>query len=239
MSLRTRVDPGPWGADHDRDAVVRLGRGPENDVRVGHQRVGGRWTVSRVHAELRWDGTRWSTLNLSTRPGLLVVYEPGWEEVPIEPGRPWVPVRHRWCYGIGRPGQRVHVVCETDDHRGPGGVGPPEATGPDGDDDGAGDDLTTDLVGPPPLSLTPLEREVVLAYYSDFALLPRPATLAPRPHDQAARRLGRSRDSTRKAIERVNRKVAAVEGAPEVAEGRNVSAEVGRWLARWGALDPR
>ncbi|MGI8937463.1 MAG: hypothetical protein ACR2JF_04445 [Iamia sp.] len=237
MSLRIRVDPGPWSAPHGLDAVVRIGRGAANDVRVGHQRVGGRWTVSRVHAELRWDGTRWSTLNLSARPGLLQVYEPGWEEVPVEPGRPWVPVRHRWCYAMGRPGPQAHVVCETDDHRGPGVVGPTGPTLPDGLD-GPDDDLTTDLVGPPPLSLTLLERDVVLAYYSDFALLPRTAAVAPRAHDDAARRLGRSRDSTRKAIERVNRKVAAVEGAPAVADGRNVSAEVGRWLARSGALDP-
>lgn len=233
MSVRIRVDPGPWSAPFDREVVVRVGRGPENDVRAGHQRIGGRWTVSRTHAELRWDGTRWSTLNLSARPGLLHVYEPGWEEVPVEPGRPWVPVRHRWSYALGRPGQQVHVVCETDDHGGPGvadSLGGADAVGPD-------DDLTTDLVGPPPLSLTPLEQVVVLAYYSDFALLPRPATVAPRAHDDAARRLGRSRDSTRKAIERVNRKAAGVEGAPPVADGRNVSAEVGRWLTRSGALD--
>ncbi len=234
MSLRVRVDPGPWADPFGRDAVVRIGRSPENDVRAGHHRVGGRWTVSRTHAELRWDGTRWSTLNLSARPGLLQVYEPGWEEVPVEPGRPWVPVRHRWAYALGRPGQQVHVVCETDDHGGPGVADGPEGTGADGPDE----DLTTDLVGPPPLALTPLEQEVVRAYYSDFALLPRPATVAPRAHDDAARRLRRSRDSTRKAIERVNRRVAAVEGAPAVADGRNVSAEVGRWLARSGVLDP-
>lgn len=263
MTLRARVDPAPWTSEHGRDEVVRIGRGVENQVRVGHQRIQGRWTVSRVHAELRWDGTRWSTLNLSARAGLLHVYEPGYEEVPIEPGRPWVPVRHRWCYAIGGPGRQFHVVCETDDHGGPGGRTAAPGDGPsaheeaaghgkgDGDGDGRADpdsgppdpgleadDLTTDLVGPPPLSLTPLELAVVLAYYSDFARLPRPPTLEPRAHDEAARRLGRSRDSTRKAIERVNDKIARAEGAPAIATGRNVSTEIGRWLARQGTLDP-
>ncbi len=235
MSLRLRVDPAPWTHEHGRDAVVRIGRGSESEVRVGHQRIGGRWTVSRTHAELRWDGTRWSTLNRSARPGLLAVYEPGYEEVPIEPGRPWVPVRHRWCYGIGRPGQRVHVVCETDDHRGPGVAGIER----EGAAEGPEVDLTTELVGPPPLSLTLLELDVVLAYYSDFTHLPRPLTLEPRAHDEAARRLGRSRHSTRKAIERVNRRIAETEGAPAIANGRNVSTEIGRWLARSGVIDPR
>ena len=39
------------------------------------------------------------------------------------------------------------------------------------------------------VALTALERDVLLAYYSDFTLLPRPAVLAPRAHDEAARRL--------------------------------------------------
>ena len=86
--------------------------------------------------------------------------------------------------------------------------------------------------------LTPLERAVVLAYYRDFARLPRPPTLEPRSHDEAANRVGRSRDSTRKAIERVNEKIAAAHDAPAIAPGRNVSAEIGRWLARSGILDP-
>ena len=47
--------------------------------------IGDRWTVSSRHAELRWDGTRWATHNVSTRAGLLQVYEPGYEEVPLEP----------------------------------------------------------------------------------------------------------------------------------------------------------
>jgi hypothetical protein len=50
--------------------------------------------------------------------------------------------------------------------------------------------------------------------------------------------MGRSRDSTRKAIERVNQKIRVARDAPAIATGRNVSAEVGRWLARSGALDP-
>ena len=238
MTLRLRVDPAPWTSEHGRDHVVRIGRGPENDVRVGHERVQGRWTVSRAHVEVRWDGTRWSTVNVSARPGLLHVYEPGYEEVPLEPGRPWVPVRHRWSYAIGRPGHRFHVVCRTDDHRGSERVGGAvEAAGaPAGPD--VDDDLTAGLDGLLPLALTPLELDVLLAYYSDFSRLPRPATLEPRSHEEAARRLGRSRDSARKAIERVNEKVGRVDGAPAMATGRNVSTEIGRWLARTGALDP-
>jgi len=88
------------------------------------------------------------------------------------------------------------------------------------------------------LTFTELERDVLLAYYSDFALLPRPPTLEPRSHDEAARRLGRTRDSSRKAIERVNEKISRTDGAPAMATGRNISAEIGRWLARTGALDP-
>lgn len=236
MTLRLRVDPAPWVGAHERDHVVRIGRGPENDVRVGHQRVQGRWTVSRTHAEVRWDGTRWSTVNVSSRPGLLHVYEPGYEEVPLEPGRPWVPVRHRWSYAVGRPGHRFHVVCSTDDHRGPDATGASAAV--DSGPAGADDDLTAGLDGLLPLALTPLELDVLLAYYSDFALLPRPATLEPRSHEEAARRLGRSKDSARKAIERVNEKVGRIDDAPAVATGRNVSTEIGRWLARAGALDP-
>src|SRR5256714_10783732 len=88
------------------------------------------------------------------------------------------------------------------------------------------------------LTFTLLELDVLLAYYSDFALLPRPPTLEPRSHEEAARRLGRSRDSTRKAIERVNEKIGRAEGAPAMATGRNVSTEIGRRLARTGSLDP-
>lgn len=207
MTLRIRVEPGSSSSAHDRGAVVRLGRGRTNEVLVGHERVHGRWTVSKSHAEIRWDGARWSTLNVSDKPGLLTVYEPGYEEVPIEPGRPWAPVRNRWSYGIGRPDHRFHVVCATDDHRGPATVvdadpaaGPPHPHDRwDGDDD-----PTAGLEGTTSLALTALERDVLLAYYSDFTVLPRPPTLEPRSHDEAARRLGRSRDSTRKAIERIN-----------------------------------
>lgn len=252
MTLRIRIDPGPGSAEFGRDEVVRIGRGRANEVRVGHQRIGGRWTVSSAHAELRWDGTRWSTLNVSARTGLLHVYEPGYEDVPLEPGRPWVPVRHRWAYAVGRPDHRFHVVCATDDHRGPGiGTALAATAATDGDDDSrdAGVDVEgtqIDAVEDPTMSLddvvalrlTVLERDVLLAYYSDFAVLPRPPMLAPRAHDEAARRLGRSRDSTRKAIERVNEKIARVDDAPPVASGRNVSTEIGRWLTRAGVLDP-
>jgi hypothetical protein len=240
MTLRIRLHPASWGATYERDQTVQVGRGRTSDVRVGHERVQGRWTVSRTHAEIRWDGTRWSTLNVSDKPGLLRVYEPGFEEVPLEPGRPWVPVRHRWSYAVGRPGHHFHVVCQTDDHKGPAGLDGLLPADPDSPE-GAGyveDDPTAGLDSVVALLLTPLERGVLLAYYSDFTLLPRPPTLEPRSHDEAARRLGRSRDSTRKAIERVNEKVGQAHDAPPIATGRNVSAEIGRWLARAGVLDP-
>jgi hypothetical protein len=231
VTIRVRIHPGPWTASFEQDHVVRIGRGRSSDIRVGHQLVGGRWTVSKSQAEIRWDGTRWTTLNVSSRPGLMTVYEPGYEEVPLEPGRRWAPVRHRWSYALGRPDHRFHVVCVTGDHLGPAGLAP--AGDPEADEEPtAGFDATVAL------AFTPLERSVVAAYYEDFARLPRPATLEPRSHDEVARRLGRSRDSTRKAIERVNDKIAAAHDAPAIATGRNVSAEIGRWLARSGALDP-
>jgi hypothetical protein len=242
VTLRVRAHPGPWTASFDRPGVVRIGRGRAADVRVGHQRVQGRWTVSKEHVEVRWDGARWRTVNVSDKPGLLAVYEPGYEEVPLEPGQSWVPVRHRWSYALGRPGDRFHVVCVTSDHAGPA-VLPASAVALPGDgapERAAGDDdePTAGLDGTVALSFTPLEREVIVAYYAPFAELPRPATLEPRPHDEVAHRMGRSRDSTRKAIERVNQKIRAARDAPAIATGRNVSAEIGRWLARSGALDP-
>jgi len=255
VTIRLRVDSAAWVASFGRDHVVRIGRGRSADVRVGHQRIGDRWTVSSAHAELRWDGTRWSTVNVSARVGLLHVYEPGYEEVPLEPGRPWVPVRHRWALVFGPPDHRTVVVCETDDHGGPG-IAATTTPGPGDDDEDAGGDggsivgatsagptaddpdPTMSLDDPAPPALTALERDVLLAYYSDFALLPRPPVLGPRSHDEAARRLGRSRDSTRKAIERVNDKVARTPGAPAAATGRTVSSEIGTWLARTGLIDP-
>src|SRR4051794_11456594 len=119
MTLEIVVHPAPWTARFGRDRVVCLGRARSNDVWVGRQLVGGRSTVSKRHAQIRWDGTRWATLNVSDKPGLLRVYEPGYEEVPLEPGRPWVPVRHRWCLSFGRPDHPFSVICRTDDHRGP------------------------------------------------------------------------------------------------------------------------
>ncbi|HEX8803519.1 MAG TPA: hypothetical protein VF743_04985, partial [Acidimicrobiales bacterium] len=139
-----------------------------------------------------------------------------------------------------------HVVCTTDDHRGPAVVDVPaivDVPGADDDDPAAAvtadaeDEPTARLDGVVTLTLTPLERDVLLAYYADFALLPRPPTLEPRSHEEAARRLGRSKDSARKAIERVNAKIGRADGAPAVSTGRNVSSEIGRWLARTGALD--
>lgn len=256
MTVRVRIHDEAWTAHFERGHTVHIGRGRTSDVRVGHQLVQGRWTVSKAHVETAWDGTRWSTLNVSDKPGLLSVYEPGYEEVPLEPGRPWVPVRHRWSYAIGRPDHRFHVVCVTDDHRGPAavpgraersltGVDGDDAETADGGDGGAGgeltgldDDPTAGLDTAVALSFTPLERAVLLAYYDGFVRLPRPPTLEPCSHDEAAHRLGRSRDSTRKAIERVNEKISAAQDAPAIATGRNVSAEIGRWLARSGSLDP-
>lgn len=227
-------------ATFGRERIVRVGRGRASDVRIGHQLVHGRWTVSKAHAEIRWDGTRWSTLNVSDKPGLMHVYEPGYEEVPLEPGRPWVPVRHRWSYGMGHPDHRFHVVCHTDDHKGPAAIPEPDrrVTSEPFEADHVETDPTAGLEDNTALAFTTLERDVLLAYYSDFALLPRPPSLVPRSHEEAGRRLRRSRDSTRKAIERVNEKVGRADGAPAVATGRNVSAEIGRWLARTGILDP-
>jgi hypothetical protein len=238
VTIRLQVDPHPWVATYERDHVVQVGRSREADVRVGHRRIGDRWTVSSRHAELRWDGTRWATHNVSTRAGLLQVYEPGYEEVPLEPGRPWVPVRHRWALVLGPPDHRTTVVCATDDHRGPGTAAERSEGALDGSLDGDDPDPTMSLEDGVPVVLTALERDVLLAYYSDFALLPRPAVLAPRAHDEAARRLGRSRDSTRKAVERANEKIARAPGAPAAATGRTVSTEIGRWLARSGLIDP-
>lgn len=238
MTLSVGIDPAPWVATFGRDRVVTLGRGRAADVRVGHERVQGRWTVSAIHAEIRWDGSRWSTVNVSDKSGLFGVYEPGYEEVPLEPGRPWVPVRHRWSYAVGRPSHRFGVMCTTDDHRAPSVAATPVVR-PTGDVGGSDlDDPTASLESIAAVGFTDLERAVLLAYYSPFASLPRPATLEPRSHDEAARRLGRSRDSTRKAIERVNDKIARAHDAPAIATGRNVSAEIGRWLARAGVIDP-
>jgi hypothetical protein len=239
MALNIRVLLDAEVTSFGRDHVVSLGRDRTCDVTVGHERVEGRWTVSKVHAELRWDGSRWGTLNVSDKPGLLTVYEPGYEEMPLESGRAWVPARHRWSYGIGRPGHQFHVVCDTDDHRGPAGMAGPLATPGRQEMGYTEDEPTAGIESILALSLTPLELDVLVSYYSDFTLLPRPSRLAPRSHDEAARRLGRSVDSTRKAIERVNDKIGRFDGAPPIASGRNVSAEIGRWLARIGVLDPR
>ena len=54
MTIRVRIHPGPWTATFERDHVVRIGRGRTSDIRVGHQRVGGRWTVSKDHVALGW-----------------------------------------------------------------------------------------------------------------------------------------------------------------------------------------
>ncbi|HTT89437.1 MAG TPA: hypothetical protein VMF65_07750 [Acidimicrobiales bacterium] len=236
MTVLVRVYPGGWASKFNRDQIVRVGRARNSDVRVGHELIQGRWTVSKYHFEVRWDGTRWSSLNTSDKPGLLQVYEPGYEPVLLEPGRQWVPVRHRWCYDVGHPDHPFHVVCHTDDHKGPAilwGQGEPASGTTSADEE-----ETALFEGVAALSFTLLERDVLLAYYSDFALLPRPPTLGPRSHKEAARRLGRSQDSARKAIERVNEKISTISEAPAIATGRNVSGEIGRWLARTGILDP-
>lgn len=239
MTLRLRLHPANWTAEFGRDQVVRVGRGRANEVRVGHERVHGRWTVSRLHAQLSWDGTRWSVLNVSDKEGLLRVYEPGYEEVPLEPGRPWVPVRHRWALSLGRPEHPFHVLCGTDDHARSAGLPVDHDRDIDGDTgQPTDDDSTAALDDVAALTPTSLERDVLLAYYSAFALLPRPGILEPRSHEEAARRLGRTRDSARKAVERINEKVSRWPDAPRAATGRNLSAEIGRWLARTGLLDP-
>jgi hypothetical protein len=238
MTLNLRLHPAGELSSYGRDDVVRLGRGDECDLGVGQERVQGRWTVSKVHAEIRWDGSRWATLNVSDKRGLLLVYEPGYEEVPLESGRAWIPVRHRWSYSFGRPGHRFHVVGDTDDHRGPAGMARRAGAAEANEAGYVEEEPTAGVESVFVLNLTQLELGVLLSYYSDYTFLPRPPTLEPRSHDEAARRLGRSVDSTRKAIERVNEKIAKFDGAPAIASGRNVSGEIGRWLARSGALDP-
>jgi hypothetical protein len=245
VTLRISVPPARQVIEFPRDAdePVVLGRARVADVRVGDERVQGRWTVSKVHAEVRWDGIRWTTTNVSGKPGLLHVYEPGYEELPLEPGRAWTPVRHRWSYSFGRAGHRFHVVCATDDHeallatavaRAARGVSDDDADG-DGDDD---DDATAGIEALVRLAFTDLELATLHAYYGAFAELPRPSALEPAGHDAAALRLDRSRDSLRKALERINDKISRVQGSPPMATGRNVSPEIGRWLARVGVLDP-
>ena len=220
----------------DIDKPIVLGRSRTADITVGDERVQGRWTVSKEHVGIRWDGVRWLTTNRSGKPGLLYVYEPGYEEAPLEPGRTWTPVRHRWSYAFGRAGHRFHVVCTTDDHRSlvatsSSDVDALVASDPE-DEPTAGVEA---LVG---LNFTDLEIETLLAYYGDFVALPRPLTLEPASHDAAALRLRRSRDSLRKALERINDKISRIQGSPPIATGRNVSPEIGRWIARVGVLDP-
>jgi hypothetical protein len=240
VALTVRVAGSPTLRDFELGSVARIGRGPGNDVTVGDLQVDGAWTVSGHHVEIHWVSGRWTTTNVSSRPGLLHVYEPGWEDMVLEPGRSWAPTRHRWSYGLGRPGHLFQVVCSTDDH-----CHPDEPTGlhQDGETASTGEDRRSDedstvmlptFTGP---VFTPLEQAVLLAYYGDFARLPRPSILEPASHRQAARRLGRSTDSARKAIERINEKIARAEAAPSAATGRHLSAEIGRWLARAGALD--
>ena len=240
MTLWVQVHLDRSASSFERGEVVHIGRSDGCEIHVGHEHVQGRWTVSKLHAELGWDGSRWSTSNVSDKPGLFRVYEPGYEEVLLEPGRVWVPVRHRWSYGIGRPDHRFEIVCRSDEHEGPAVM--PDAHRRNRREAGqlgvAEDEPTATLERILPFRLTPLEHDVLFAYYADFTRLPRPAILEPRSHEDAARQLGRSRDSTRKAIERVNEKIGRAADAPPIATGRNVSAEVGRWLARAGLIDP-
>ncbi|HLH45929.1 MAG TPA: hypothetical protein VKV25_02145 [Acidimicrobiales bacterium] len=231
MTLVVRAGAGGPGHLFERGHTVRIGRGEGCDLRVGEDRVSGRWTVSSHHADVTWDGERWTTRNVSGRSGLLRVYEPGWEELVLEPGRTWAATRHRWSYAFGRPRTPFPVVCSTDDHRGTTGGEP-------GDPDDADDDATAMFPAVTGPVLTDLERSVALAYYGAFVALPRPASLATRSHAEAAVLLGRSTDSARKAIERLNEKIARRPDAPAAARGRAVSDEIGRWLARSGVLDP-
>jgi hypothetical protein len=210
-------------------SVVRIGRGPANDVIVGDTQLEGAWTVSAHHIEIQWDSGRWTTTNVSSRFGLLHVYEPGWEATLLEPGRSWAPNRGRWSYGLGRPGQLFQVVCTSNDHMNPPSSVETVATS---------EDITAILpvIASPVFTL--FEQQVLFAYYGDFARLPRPAVMEPASHQRAAQLVGRSTDSARKAIERINEKISRSNDPPWAATGRNVSSEIGRWLARTGALDP-
>ena len=237
MTLRISVPPARGVVEYSPELIepIVLGRARSADVRVGDERVQGRWTVSKAHAEVRWDGVRWTTTNVSGKPGLLHVYEPGYEEAPLEPGRTWTPVRHRWSYSFGRAGYRFDVVCTTDDHQTLTAIVVDEERVDRLDPD---DEPTAGVEALVRLVFTDLELETLHAYYGGFAALPRPSTLEPASHDAAALRLSRSRDSLRKALERINEKISRVQGSPPVAIGRNVSPEIGRWLARVGVLDP-
>lgn len=221
------VSVGGVSSGFDRSAIVRVGRDREVEVTVAAADSASRY-VSKVHLQVEWDGFRWRTLNMSDKPQLAWVYEPGFDEVPLVPGATWFPVRHRWAYALGHPASPIHVGCETGDHT----LSHPPVPPPDTDDDPT---AQLDLAVSP--SFTELEVLVIRAYYEPFAEIPRPPLLAPRTHLQAARHL-RSVDSGRKAIERINQKIALAGGAPEAATGRNISAEIGRWLVRIGALDP-
>jgi hypothetical protein len=236
LFITTASEPDP--RVFTKEAVVRIGRGPGNDVRVGDTQVEGEWTVSARHVEVRFDGERWTTTNVSSRSGLLQVYEPGWEPTTLEPGRTWSPTRHRWSYGLGRPGHVFYVVFRANDPATPPATSPTAAS-PTAQKES--DPLTGESTAMlPAVSLpvfTELEQQVLYAYYGDFARLPRPPILEPASHTEAARRLGRTSDSGRKAIERINEKIARARDAPPAASVRNVSGEIGRWLARVGALD--
>jgi hypothetical protein len=241
VTIELTVGTAATSQTFDRERVIHIGRDRANDVVLGRERVLGRATVSRVHARLVWDGARWSTWNESDKAGLLRVYEPGFEELSLVPGRPWSPERHRWCLSFGRPDHPFHVVCRTDDHGGPRAGRPIVDDGVrtvEPDSDVVEEDEPTAALDPTiAVPFTALETGALLAYYGDFVVLPRPAVLSPRSHDDAALRLGRTKDSTRKAIERANEKIGHIVGAPAIASGRNVSEEIGRWLARNGLLD--
>ena len=77
MTLEVTVHPEPARHRFARDRTVRIGRAAGNDVQVGRQLLGGRSSVSKHHVHVAWDGTRWATLNVSDKTGLLRVYEPG------------------------------------------------------------------------------------------------------------------------------------------------------------------
>jgi hypothetical protein len=243
LFITTASEPGARA--FSTETIVRIGRGPDNDVVVGDTQVDGEWTVSSNHVEVRFDGERWTTRNVSSRSGLLQVYEPGWEPTTLEPGRSWSPMRHRWSYGLGRPGQVFYVVCRTSeaaqDRLATDVTDTPDMTGNPAAARKEVDPMTGESTALlPAVSLpvfTELEQQVLYAYYADFARLPRPPILEPASHTEAARRLGRTSDSGRKAIERINEKIARARDAPRAATGRHVSGEIGRWLARVGALD--
>jgi pSer/pThr/pTyr-binding forkhead associated (FHA) protein len=84
--------PGGW--------TVRIGRKPDNDVSLHHDRY-----VSRYHARLRWDGTTWWLEDLASRNGTFLE-APTLEADPPRVRRP-TPIRPGELFCIGRTWMRI------------------------------------------------------------------------------------------------------------------------------------